>query len=42
MALSTVQSNDWADLEVEVHNDDKLRKVMQDLMLNPDSHPGFH
>lgn len=40
-ALSTIQCPEWEGLEEEVQADDKLRALIQDLLRQLDSHPGF-
>ncbi|RDX67318.1 hypothetical protein CR513_53822, partial [Mucuna pruriens] len=37
-ALSTVQFQEWEEWESEVHADDKLKKVVQNLLHDPNSH----
>lgn len=41
VAISSVQFFDWDEIEDELLVDDKLKKVLQDLVDTPDSHPGF-
>ena len=40
-AISSVQFSDWEEIGVELAADDRMKRVMQDLMADPDSHPGF-
>lgn len=40
-ALSTVQFVEWDDLEEEISRDEKLRKMVQDLMLDSNAHKGY-
>ena len=40
-AISTVQFQDWVGLEEEVMADDKLKAIIQDLLQNGNSQPGY-
>ncbi|WVZ23326.1 hypothetical protein V8G54_001870 [Vigna mungo] len=40
-ALSTVQFNEWDGLEDEIQANARLRGIIQDLLKQQDSHPGF-
>ncbi|MCH98725.1 enzymatic polyprotein, partial [Trifolium medium] len=39
--ITTIQCETWAGLEDEVQNDDKLKGMVQALMVDPMSHPGY-
>ena len=40
-AISTVQFFEWDGVEEEILADEKLKKVMQEVLVQPDKHPGF-
>lgn len=40
-ALSTVQFFEWDDLEEEISKDEKLRRVVQELMMDSSAHKGY-
>ena len=40
-AISTVQTNVWEGLEAVVAADPRLKGIVQDLLRNPNLHPGF-
>ena len=40
-AISTVQFIEWEGIEEELFADEKLKKVMQELLVQPDKHAGF-